>query len=339
MRPESTTGRLLVFNLAHDEDDPILGFTPEWVAAFAARCRRVEVITMRAGRFEDIDNVVVRSVGKERGFTEARRVLRFFDHLDEVLAADDVVGCFAHMNPAFLVLAAPVLRRRHIRSVLWWSSHTVPLALRAANRLANVVVTADEDSYPLRTPRLRVIGHGIDTARFAPRCSERDRGNYVVLVVGRVSPSKRVDVVVRAIALLTARGASVRLRIVGPVYEPSDEAYDRALQDLVRDAGLDVERPGPACRGAMSSVYRDADVVVSVGPTARYDKATLEAMSCGVPTIADPLATPASLAAELERVLRLAPVDRRRVGLAGRMEIEARHQLHGVVGAVLGELL
>ena len=32
------------------------------------------------------------------------------------------------------------------------------------------VVTADVSSFPYRTDKLRVIGHGIDTDFYAPRC-------------------------------------------------------------------------------------------------------------------------------------------------------------------------
>ncbi|MBL8145083.1 MAG: hypothetical protein JNL34_01745, partial [Anaerolineae bacterium] len=66
--------RLLVFNLATDADDPVLGFTTVWVNRLAAHYEAVDVITMRVGRLDVAGNVHVWSVGKERGWSEPRRV-------------------------------------------------------------------------------------------------------------------------------------------------------------------------------------------------------------------------------------------------------------------------
>jgi hypothetical protein len=41
--------RLLLFNLATDDQDPLLAFTVDWVRALAERVPYVEVVTMRSG--------------------------------------------------------------------------------------------------------------------------------------------------------------------------------------------------------------------------------------------------------------------------------------------------
>ena len=63
--------RLLVFNLATDVDDPILGFTTHWIRALARRVEAVQVITMRAGRLDLPNNVRVDSVGKPMNAQQA----------------------------------------------------------------------------------------------------------------------------------------------------------------------------------------------------------------------------------------------------------------------------
>ena len=60
--------RLLLFNLATDADDPVLGFSTRWIRALAKHLEFINVITMRAGRIEVPANVRVHSVGKEKGY-------------------------------------------------------------------------------------------------------------------------------------------------------------------------------------------------------------------------------------------------------------------------------
>jgi len=106
--------RLLLFNLATDADDPVLGFATRWIAALASRVERIEVVTMRRGRAALPANVRVHSVGKERGASEGRRALEFFRLVRRVLAEGPVDACFSHMIPLFTVLASPLLRPRGV---------------------------------------------------------------------------------------------------------------------------------------------------------------------------------------------------------------------------------
>ena len=67
--------RLLWFNLATDLDDPILAFTNSWIRAIANKVDSIHVITMRLGRTELPENVRIYSVGKEKQFSEPRRMV------------------------------------------------------------------------------------------------------------------------------------------------------------------------------------------------------------------------------------------------------------------------
>src|SRR5512139_3862152 len=88
--------RLLIFNLATDIDDPILGFTTHWIGALARRVECIHVITVRAGRLDGTDNVRVHSVGKEKGYREARRVVEFYRILWRLLRHERIDACFSH---------------------------------------------------------------------------------------------------------------------------------------------------------------------------------------------------------------------------------------------------
>jgi hypothetical protein len=123
--------RLLLFNLATDADDPILGFTTRWIQALAKQVEFTHVITMRAGKIEVPENVRVYSVGKEKGYSEPRRVVEFYRHLFHILREDRIDACFSHMIPIFTVLAAPVLKVKKIPIVTWYAHPSLTWVLNS----------------------------------------------------------------------------------------------------------------------------------------------------------------------------------------------------------------
>jgi len=68
---------LLLFNLATDYDDPILGFATGWVNALARLYDQVFVITMRAGRVCVTPNITpnVTVCYKNKFFHKSRQLL------------------------------------------------------------------------------------------------------------------------------------------------------------------------------------------------------------------------------------------------------------------------
>src|SRR5881628_1896058 len=99
--------RLLLFNLATDVAHPILGFTTQWIRELAARVESIDVITMLAGEVAVPGNVRIHSVGKERGYSEARRTFEFYRLLFRILRTGRIDGCFSHMIHLFSVLGGP----------------------------------------------------------------------------------------------------------------------------------------------------------------------------------------------------------------------------------------
>ena len=160
--------RLLLFNLVTDESDPVLGFAANWIRELAARCAYVDVITMYRGSFQLPDNARVFSAGRERGLSKPARVASFYRQLLPLLAARRYDACFAHMMPLFAALAGPLLSARGIPTVLWYTHRQRSATLRLALALSRRVVSADATSFPYRSDKLRVIGHGIDTGFYAP---------------------------------------------------------------------------------------------------------------------------------------------------------------------------
>lgn len=275
--------RLLLFNLATDADDTVLGFTTRWISELAKRMESIDVITMRAGRLEVPDNVRVHSVGKEKGYGEPRRAVEFYRHLYRVLRESRPDACFSHMIPLFTVMAAPVLKIRRIPIVTWYAHPKLTTMLRLAHHFSDRMVTSLPTAYPYRRDKLVVIGQGIDTDLFSPNGSEPDYPP-MILCVGRISPVKNHRTLLEAVALLRDDSAQpFQVVIIGDPVVPGDVAYLAEMKRLVQDLALDdIVRfiPGMPAKD-LPKWYRRCLVHVNMTPSGFGDKVVLEAMSCG----------------------------------------------------------
>jgi glycosyltransferase involved in cell wall biosynthesis len=243
---------------------------------------------MWAGRLELPDNVHVYSVGKERGYSEARRAVEFYRLLFRLLRRHRYDACFSHMSELFAVMAGPVLRARRIPLTLWYAHGTVTPRLRLAERLVDRVVTSHPDSFQVSSPKLQAIGQAIDLEVFKPvPVEDRAARPFTVLAVGRIAPIKRVDVIVEGFARFVPKATGpVRLRLVGPI-DDVDAAYAAELKNQARRLGVDhlVEFAGAAPRASLPAEYSAADVVVNLTVSGAFDKTALEAMACGTPLV------------------------------------------------------
>lgn len=337
--------RLLLFNLATDADDPILGFATRWIAALAKRVEFIHVITMRAGRVGVPGNVRVYSVGKEKGYSEARRAVEFYRHLFRILREDRIDGCFSHMIPVFSVLAAPALKARRVPLVTWYAHRQLTAVLKLAHHLSDRMVSINKESYPYRLDKLVPLGHGIDTDRYAPNGTEPEEPP-LLLSVGRLSPIKNLVTLVEALRLLKQRGIQTRCVLVGDAPE-HDRLYGELLRKKVESLGLEssVRFAGAVSNAEVVPWYRRCFAHVNCSPPDHaLDKAPLEAMACGKPSLSSTLGfretmgkwadllvfqhrSSEDLAHRVERLLRLSRNERQVIGNDLRQNVVERHDL------------
>ncbi|MBK8022027.1 MAG: glycosyltransferase family 4 protein [Chloroflexi bacterium] len=348
--------RLLVFNLAVDVDDPILGFTTVWINRLAEHFSHVDVITMRSGRLAVADNVRVWSVGKERGYNEPRRLLIFYTTLLMLLLTRRYAACFAHMMPLFALLAAPLLVLFGVPQTLWYTHRQSHRVLRWATRVVRRAVTAASDSFPVATPKLRVIGHGIDTEVFSPGSAALAHPSEIAQVA-RLMPIKNQRTLIRALGRLHDRAA--RAVFVGGVPPEQSRRYAEELERLAQEVGVGsrVQFCGDRNRADVVAQLRGSAVAVNLSPPGLFDKAALESIACAVPTVVSSAAfasllgehdarlriddpeDDAALADRLDALLSIQVEERRALGMQLRERVVAAHGLDGLIERLVAILL
>jgi glycosyltransferase involved in cell wall biosynthesis len=326
--------RVLMLTQQVDPGHDLLGFVPGWIRALSARVDKLFVLAGRVVATSLPPNVEVASLGKETGAWRVTRVTRFFRGLREAIQEGRADVIFAHMNPEYVLAAAPVTRAP---IVLWYTHPAVTRRLKLAAKLARRIVTAAPESIRLKSDRIRVTGHGIDLALFP---TSPPPGGCRLLSVGRLDEIKGMDVVLRAAKALSAKYPGVAVTLVG-------EGKERAsLEALARELGVPAVFAGRVPYREVAAHYRACDVFVSASRGA-LDKAILEAMASSRPAVscADAFAAfaPAALAfrpgdatgcaAAVSRVLES---DRSRAGAEARALIEREHSLEALMGRLVG---
>ena len=291
MPVEQKMKRLLMFNLATDAENSALGFAISWIAELAKHVAAIDVITMYAGKYDLPEHVRVYSVGKEKGYSEPRRFIEFYRIFFRLLRENRYDGCFAHMMQLFAVMAAPFLRWQNIPLILWYAHKSVTPTLRLATFFADRIVTASPESFRIASPKVRVIGHGIDTTRFAPRSAERAPSDrFTIMTVGRISRIKRLELLIAAVAIVKQRHPEwpLRVLIVGGTATADDEQYFGKLRQQTEETDVQniAQFVGSVPFEAIETWYQQADCCINLCPTGGMDKAVLEAMSCGLLVIA-----------------------------------------------------
>ena len=325
--------RLVVVTQQVDPGSPSLGATVDKLRALAARVDELVVLADSAVEGTLPDNCRVRLF---RASHRAGRGLRFESALARELARRPrPAAVIAHMCPIYAVLAAPLARPAGVKVLLWFTHWRRSRLLKIAERLSTTVLSVDERTFPLRSRKLVAIGHGIDVSGLT--CVDRpDRQPLTLLALGRTSPAKGLETIVRAVQQVE----EVALRVHGPSITEEERLHRIALERLVIELGLldRVDIRGPAPHHTVAGLYAEADALVNDMREGATDKVVYEAAATCLPVIASNPAFDTLLPEELRfahgdagnlatAIRRLAEIDRNAVGRRLRETVVREHSV------------
>ena len=337
--------RLVFITQQVDPAHPALAATVPKIRALAALVD--EVVVLADGAVEDAlpANCRVRTFRARR---KAGRGLRFEAALGAELRGLRGGAVVAHMCPIYVVLAAPLVRPLRVPLVLWFTHWRASRLLRGAERMSSAVVSVDRRSFPLESKKLHAIGHGIDLSEF--ECTERPETDdgLRLLALGRYSPAKGLDVVVRALA---AVGDGVVLDVHGPALSDEERTHREELKRLVADLPLDgrVRLWDAVTRAEVPALLGSHDALVNNMRAGAPDKVVYEAAAACVPVLAsnpvfDTLLDPAQLFSRddpgelADRIRALAALPAAERAVLGRRLRERVEQSHSVESWARGVL-
>jgi glycosyltransferase involved in cell wall biosynthesis len=274
--------RLVVVTQRVDARDPVLGATVAKLRALARQCEKVHVLALAEREHNLPPNVTISTFGGPRRTARGLRYMRAL--AGAVVRRPDAL--LVHMAPIYLVLAAPLAKPLGVPLLLWYTHWSATGTLRTATRLADAVLSVDETSFPLRTPKLSGIGHGIDVDEFAPRTRAHE-GRMRVGALGRTSPTKGLATIVEGFRLAVERGLDATLELRGASTTEAERRYRRELETLIARHGLGgrVSLEPAVPRTDVPSLLSHFDAVVNAHE-GTLDKVVYEGAAGGIPVVA-----------------------------------------------------
>lgn len=204
------------------------------------------------------------------GFPTGWLCYRSVDELPYIISlrGSDVPGEHARLKLDYKILA-PVFRR------IWENADAIVansrgLKNRALKFLPSVLI--------------EVIPNGVDLNFFRPAENKPRDAKIKLLTVGRLSVTKRVEMLIDAVRILHDTGFNAHLTVVG------GGALQNRLKSLITTAKLDdrIELTGRIEQEKMPQIYRQSDIFVSATLQEGMSNAMLEAMACGLPIVTTP---------------------------------------------------
>lgn len=265
--------RLLFVTQALDLDDPTLSVYHDWVAALAGRCESVVTICLKEGRYALPQNVQVYSLGKEQGSVSPFiYALRFISLAWKLRQRYDRV--FVHMNQEYILIAGWLWELMN-KSVYMWRNHYAGSWLTdiAASTCTKVFCTS-KHSYTAKYKKTVLMPVGVDTNRFA---ASMERVPRSILFLARMAPSKRPEVLLEALELLTARGIRYTADFYGDPL-PEHLSYYAALRER---QNTHIEFFPGVPNADVPVIYGTHDIFVNCSKSGMFDKTLFEAAASG----------------------------------------------------------
>ncbi len=258
---------LFITQKLHGQD----AFGVLWVRAFIAQGYDVHVLCLESSG--ETFEFPVHSMGKEQGNSQLRCVLNF-ERMITTLSYDRV---FIHMSPIWYTLGCWYWLVRGIPVYVWYTHYTMQLGVRLFGLFGKKFFCATEQSLPqfAGSPKKVVTGHGIDMSQW-PRRANRSNDPYRLLVVHRLSRSKRLELIFRALQLLSER---YTIDVYGIDAEHDYVAELRGLIEQLR-LGHRITFHGSVPMQQLPDIYIRHRLILNMAPQT-IDKTMLEAMTCG----------------------------------------------------------
>ena len=331
--------KLLIVTQKVDKNDDILGFFHQWILEFAKYYEFITVIALQVGEYDLPENVKVLSLGKEKGGSKISYIFNFYKYIWNERKNYDTV--FVHMNTEYIILGG-VWWKIVGKKVFLWYNHTYgTISARISGFITNITFHTSPFAFTAKFKNATKMPAGIDINIFK-RYEDVKKVSNSVLYIGRISPVKHVDVLLKAVRILDSKGIKLVLDIYGSAPERDKKYYERLQEDFkdIKDKGI-VNFRGSIPNYKSAEVFNAHEISINLTPEGNFDKTVLESMACETLTLVsspafESILTPKflfeecnsdSLANKIENIFNISSDQKYTYGVDMRRKIIDEHNL------------
>ncbi len=278
----SEDGKILVLNIATDSKDTSLGFAISWLNEFSKNYHEVDVITLNKGDTSGLnENINIYEINKNN--SKLFSISHFYKTINFLTKKNKYEYCFSHMSAIMMLASYPVLLKRKLKSIFWYT-HAGPknlfnkLILFKASLLASKIITASENSFPLKSRKVTPIGHAIDYKTFYKQINSFSKKDFAI--VSRISKSKNIQESIEGFLNSNASKSSSILIIGGPLTN-KDKDYYEYLLNMYKDY-KNVSFIGPVPHSELVNCLKNVSFHINNTDKGFYDKSVLETSVNGI---------------------------------------------------------
>lgn len=230
--------KLVIFNLATDPENKVLGASIDWIEAFKDHFLVTDVVSTHVGRNFKLEHTKVLELGGGSLLSRGIAVMRLFRFAVNLISRKKDYFIFHHMSPRTAVFPGVLFKIFGIPQALWYSHSSKPITLKVALRIVDNLFSSESHSFPYDSKKLHFVGHGISLKRFNSNIQSKNRIRSI-LFMGRISEIKNLDKLIDENALSNAK---LPIKLIGPIAskEYKHEIMNRAFQKSIE---LEVQDP------------------------------------------------------------------------------------------------
>jgi glycosyltransferase involved in cell wall biosynthesis len=264
--------KLLIITQKVDNRDPVLGFFHRWIEKFSKYYESIIVICLYEGEHNLPSNIRVLSLGKESGKSKIEYIINLYKYI--IQEKDNYDKVFVHMNQEYILLAG-VIWKLLKKDVFMWRNHNIGNRLTdLASLFCKKVFCTSKFSYTAKYNKTQIMPVGVDLENFKPNQNIKRIPNSI-LSLGRIAPSKNIDILVDAIVEMN--NPDIVTSVCGNPL-PQDEIYYRGLK--VKGENYIDFYPGISNIETID-IYSQNMIFVNLSSSGMYDKTIFEAIACG----------------------------------------------------------
>jgi len=275
--------KLLFLTQKVDRNDDVMGFVHSWLLKFSRKFEKIIAVCLEKGEYNLPENVKVLSLGKESGRSRLKYLFNLYKFIIKERKNYDCV--FVHMNQEYVILGGLIWRFLGKKIIFWHNHRHGSFFTWLSAKISNAVFYTSPFAYTARFKNAKIAPAGIDAEVFK-RNENIQKIPRSILCLGRISPVKRLEVLIEAAEELEKNGVEFVLNIIGGAPERDKEYFEKikTLSRNLEEKGR-IKFLGEISNLKTPEIYNQNEIFVNLTPEGSLDKTILEAMACEVPVV------------------------------------------------------